>query len=410
MQLLCLATPVAMTGCGSLPSSGPSISMIESGAESKSQPGKYVLVTVDQQTMDVLEWQRGVQAAGKGSTSLNSSVADLGKGSISSHGMGQLSTAPIQKISAGDMVEVSIYTSGGGLFGNGQSATDGTQNPTENSETSLPPQLVDSTGEITVPHAGRIPVVGHTPHEVEGEITDALKGQAIMPSVIVTIQERRGSDLMTVAGDVRYPTRIAIPMSGLRVIDAITAAGGSTGRDYETTITILRGQNITTDNYADIVAIPSKNIFLQVGDTILVKTEPWTFTSVGAMGQSLHPFPRKELTAEEAIASVNGLNDDKANPEAVFIYRFESPELLKALGVAQVPATAFGVPVIYQLNLREPDGIFMARQFALRDKDVIFVGNAGSIGIIKALNIVGAITSPAISGLSATAGAAEAIH
>ena len=323
--------------------------------------------------------------------------------------MGQLGAAAAQKIAAGDIVGVSIYTSGGGLFG-GQSSPEGTENSSGNSETSLPPQLVDSTGEITVPHAGRIPVLGHTPHEVENAITDALKGQAIMPSVIVTIRDRRGSDLVTVTGDVKYPTRIAIPMSGLRVIDAITAAGGSIARDYETTVTILRGSNITTDNYADIVAIPSKNVFLQVDDTILVKTEPWTFTSVGAMGQSLHPFPRKELTAEEAIAGVNGLNDDKANPEAVFIYRFESPELLKALGVAQAPATACGVPVIYQLNLREPDGIFMARQFAMRDKDVIFVGNAGSIGIIKALNIVGAITSPAISGLSATAGAAEAVH
>jgi hypothetical protein len=46
----------------------------------------------------------------------------------------------------------------------------------------------------------------------------------------------------------------------------------------------------------------------------------------------------------------------------------------------------------------------------MRDKDVIFVGNAGSIGIIKAFGVAGALTSPAISAASATAGAATVIH
>jgi polysaccharide export outer membrane protein len=325
-------------------------------------------------------------------------------------GVELLGDAPMQKITAGDVVVVSIYTSGGGLFGGGEAPGGGVESTSQNTVTTLPPQLVDSSGALTVPHVGQIPAVGKTPYEVENEITAGLKGQAIQPYVIVSLQDRKGSDLVTVTGDVKTPSRVSVPQSGLRVVDAVTAAGGSTARDNETTVYVWRAGKISADNYRDILADPNKNIFLGVGDTILVKTSPWTYTSLGATGQTVHAFPTEQLTAEEALAGVSGLNDDKANPEAVFVYRFESPSTLKALGTAPQPVTADGVPVIYQLDLRQPDGFFLARQFNIRDKDIIFVGNAGSIGIIKAMNIVGSLTAPAIGGLSATAGAATIAH
>jgi len=403
LRLLGAVSVAALAGCVSLPNDGPSLSMIESGAENKSQPAKYVLIHVDQRVVDTMA-QKRMSTSGNTLSSANPPVGD-GNGASGD----QPGAAAIQKIAVGDVVGVSIYTSGGGLFG-GEGAAGGMESSTANSETRLPPQLVDSSGEITVPYAGRIPVVGFTSSEVENAIINALGKQASKPSVIVTIQERLGSDLVTVTGDVKSETRVQMPMSGLRLIDAVTAAGGSTGKDYETKVIILGKKNIREFNYSDVIALPSENVPLQVGDIVLVKTKPWSFISLGATGQTLHPFPTQELSAEEALASVSALNDDKANPEAVFIYRFESPEMLKALGAGPGPVTPVGVPVIYQLNLRQPDGFFMARQFAMRDKDIIFVGNAGSIGIIKAFNVVGALTSPAISGASTAAGASTIIH
>ena len=47
----------------------------------------------------------------------------------------------------------------------------------------------------------------------------------------------------------------------------------------------------------------------------------------------------------------------------------------------------------------------MAKQFAIHDKDVIFVGNAGAVGVLKVMTIVGALTSPIVTGLSAASGA-----
>jgi polysaccharide export outer membrane protein len=43
------------------------------------------------------------------------------------------------------------------------------------------------------------------------------------------------------------------------------------------------------------------------------------------------------------------------------------------------------IPVIYNVNLRNPDGYFLATKFQMRDKDVLYVSNATSVEIAKAL-------------------------
>jgi polysaccharide export outer membrane protein len=377
--------------------------MIQSGTDPKAGPPKYVLVNVNQDVLNAMQ-----------RTEATDSLHFANPGGSDAPGANVAITGPdVQKIRVGDVLGVSIYTSGGGLFGTEVPPTEGTvsSSTSQNSETVLPPQLVDSSGKITVPHAGRIDAVGHTPSEVENEINDALKGQAIMPSVIVTIQDRKGgSDLVTLSGDVKNPSRVTVPLAGLRILDAIAAAGGITGKDYNTEVTVLRGKGVHTYLYRDITTDPNKNTYLQDGDTILVQTKDRTYTTLGAQGQNLHLFDSETLSASEALASVGGMNDEQANPEAVFIYRFESPLAVKGLGMKPDPITGSGVPVIYELDLRQPVGFFIAKQFAIRDKDVIFVGNAGSIGVIKAMRIIGALTSPAVSGLSAGSGVSALSH
>jgi polysaccharide export outer membrane protein len=43
------------------------------------------------------------------------------------------------------------------------------------------------------------------------------------------------------------------------------------------------------------------------------------------------------------------------------------------------------IPVIYNVNVRNPDGYFLATKFQMRDKDVLYVSNATSVEIAKAL-------------------------
>jgi polysaccharide export outer membrane protein len=63
--------------------------------------------------------------------------------------------------------------------------------------------------------------------------------------------------------------------------------------------------------------------------------------------------------------------------------------------------------VIYNLNLRDPAGYFLATKFELRNKDVIYVSNSVSVETAKAMNyfrlVVGTINDPINSAISAYA-------
>jgi polysaccharide export outer membrane protein len=271
--------------------------------------------------------------------------------------------------------------------------------------TAVPNQLVDDSESITVPYVGRIKVVGKAPNEVESEIAVRMKGMAFNPYAVVTLSNRLGSDLVTVAGDVKAPHRIQIPLPGLRIADAITEAGGGTSKDFESVVTLIRGSSIRSSYLSEVLRNPSSNLYLKPGDTLVVRSWPWSYITLGAMGQAVRPFPAERVTVAEAIASVNGLDDHRANPEALFLYRLEHPDVLNKVGGSHHnSANPEGVPVIYQINLRDPKGFFLAKQFLVRDKDVLYVGNAGSTSVQKVMNVIGALTAPAMTGLGASAG------
>ena len=60
----------------------------------------------------------------------------------------------------------------------------------------------------------------------------------------------------------------------------------------------------------------------------------------------------------EAIAKVGGLTDGQADPASVFIYRGETREVAQLLGVDCSPFVGPIIPIIYNLNLRDPAGYF----------------------------------------------------
>jgi polysaccharide export outer membrane protein len=53
------------------------------------------------------------------------------------------------------------------------------------------------------------------------------------------------------------------------------------------------------------------------------------------------------------------------------------------------------IPVIYNINLRDPAGYFLAANFEVRNKDVIFIANAASVEVIKFLNFLRTIMATA---------------
>jgi len=56
------------------------------------------------------------------------------------------------------------------------------------------------------------------------------------------------------------------------------------------------------------------------------------------------------------------------------------------------------IPVIYRFDLRDPGGFFLASSFPVRNKDVIYIGNAAIVKFMKFITVVGATTSAASAG------------
>ena len=88
----------------------------------------------------------------------------------------------------------------------------------------------------------------------------------------------------------------------------------------------------------------------------------------------------------EALAKAGGLQDFQADPASVFIYRGETRELAARLGVNCDRFTGPIVPIVYNINLRDPAGYFLTTRFQMRNKDVIFASNNPTVDAAKAMN------------------------
>ncbi len=380
-------------GCTYLPSSGPSASRIEKEAQSAKYPESYQLIPITSEVVNTLarnsnKNERNSLSSLKAETVSHSSDSRLSF-RVSSLGVSKLPAVAPQTINVGDYVQVTIYETGGALFGS--PAPQGAAGTFNNQ---LPPQSVDESGSISVPFAGRILVKGRSPYAVEGEIAEKLKGKAINPQVIVAVTDRKGGNLVTVTGDVKSPMGYPLGFAGARVLDAVTASGGSIGKAQETLVSVIRGSVVRSDSLADITSYPSKNVALQPGDTVVAKNVPRTYLVFGAVGStSRHPFEADQVSLADAMAQSGGALDNRANPAAIFVFRVEPKTVVKKLGYEPKAVVGSGASVIYNLNLVEPKGFFLARNFEVQDKDIIYIGNASSVGLAKFFNVINSITT-----------------
>jgi polysaccharide biosynthesis/export protein len=257
----------------------------------------------------------------------------------------------------------------------------------------LPNQNVDTSGNISVPYAGAIRALGRTPSQVQKDIVDAIKNRAIEPQAVVSLVEQRTS-LISVLGEVNTPNRFPANYAGEHILDSITRAGGPKAQGHETWVMLEREGRRATAPFGALVYEPSNNIWTHPGDTIYLYREPQTFVAFGAVSantitggvQGVVNFDAWRISLAEGIGKAGGLNDNLADPSAVFLYRGETRQVAERLGIdcARFPGPI--IPVIYNLNLRNPDGFMLATKFQMRNKDVLYIANATSVEISKALN------------------------
>jgi polysaccharide export outer membrane protein len=83
------------------------------------------------------------------------------------------------------------------------------------------------------------------------------------------------------------------------------------------------------------------------------------------------------------------------DPSTVFLYRGETREVAKRLGIDCARCPGRVIPVIYKVNLGSREGRLLASKFEMRNKDAIYIPDATSDEIAKALTYFKQIESTA---------------
>jgi polysaccharide export outer membrane protein len=230
-------------------------------------------------------------------------------------------------------------------------------------------QRVTDQGTINVPYAGTVPVAGLDLTQIEQRIAERLKGKAQDPQVIVEFVADRSHTVM-VSGDVKNPGRVSL-LEGVRsVVDAINRVGGPAGGtpgspDNQLEVVVRRnGQVILTAQYSDLLA--GGDIPIQKNDEVVVRPNSRVFTVLGAVSKAGNvELTKANVSLLEALGQVGGLTDERANKTGVFVFR---------LGDIQNNPGARAR--VFRLDLGQPVSIFVAQQFGMQARDVVYVTNA----------------------------------
>lgn len=278
-------------------------------------------------------------------------------------------------ISAGDVLGIAIW----------ENVEDGILT-TAGAPATLDEIQVDGSGYIFIPYAGRIKASGNSPETIRRIITEKLASQTPDPQVVVRRLAGDGSTVTltgAVSGQGVYP--IERPT---RTLSAMLAkAGGVAVAPEIAKVKVSRGSQSGEIWFEDLFDNPKLDIALRGGDRILVEADTRAYTALGATGgQSRVKFETKTLSAIEALAQVGGLQSAVADPTGVFVFRNEPAEIAnQVLGRDDLIGPQ---RLVYVLNLTEPNGMFMARDFVIRDGDTLYATEAPYVQWTKLLSTI----------------------
>lgn len=362
------ALSVVVAACA-LPAAGPTAQQVENPLEGPS----FTLVKLDQRVVDILL-----------RTNPNSFAPKFqGRRYVASNALRR-----------GDSIAVTVYETGGtSLFG-APTANPAPTGTSPGTVTTVPPQVIEADGYITMPFVGRIRALDRTPGQLGQDIANALKGKAIDPQVIVTLVNN-GGNTATVGGDVAQPRPVALTLRGERLLDVIAQAGGARFPPYETYVRVVRNGQIGTILLQTVISSPNENIVVKPNDQIFLVRNPRTFSILGASQKvSQYTFDTDRVTLAEAVARSGGPIDQIGDPTGVYLFRYESWQVARLIWKDLPPQMLVDgrppefVPILYRVDLGDAGGYFLSQRVYLRDKDVVLFTNAEATQLQKALGIV----------------------
>lgn len=328
-----LGVSFVLSACGSvLSGAGPYSSSITSSSSGKDPNLPYKLVDISPETVH--------DYARKPSPPPSARVSNTDATTI--------------RLVGGDVIKVSISDSAeGGVFA-----------PLASGGTVFSHVRVASNGTITLPYVGTLKVSGYTLPQVDSAIRKLLIGSVATDPQVYSELVGDLSGSVLVAGAVKSPGRFSSLSGPLTILDVVNMAGGPVLEPHLINVIVRTGKQVYTLNYDEVLS--GGNRLLAPRSEVILERARQRFVAMGAVREpGLKDLPSRNPSLLEVLGSVGGLEENKADPQGVFVFRLN-----------QHPKAGEPAAEVFRLDMRKPESIFLARSFEVLPDDAIYVTNA----------------------------------
>jgi polysaccharide export outer membrane protein len=240
---------------------------------------------------------------------------------------------------------------------------------------SAPGFIVDSTGMVFFPYAGRVRLGGLTESQAAEVVASRISKVIKEPQVTVRITSFR-SLRAYVDGEVRLPGTQIFTDVPMTLPEAINRAGGVTATGDRSFVTLTRNDRTIAINLMQLqeLGINPNRILLQNGDMVTVRNREEN--KVYVMGEILRPSALQmrngRLSLSEALGEAGGPNLLTANTGQIYVIR----------------GTADGAPAVFHLNASLPTALALADQFGLHPRDVVYIDPVPLVSWNRVVNLI----------------------
>lgn len=226
---------------------------------------------------------------------------------------------------------------------------------------------VNAQGTIHLPFAGTVRVAGLTPDNARQAIEDKLRG--LMATAEVQIAVTPGQrNTVNVIGRVGAPGSYPLTGGPVSLLSLLSRSGGVASDAANPQVELMRAGHVYGISAARLLTDPRLDVAVRGGDQIVVQEDQRYFLTLGAAQTvARQPFTRDNLSALEALSISGGVSGASANPKGVLILRRYRGNAVRPDGAG--PGSS---RVVFTIDLTSADGLFAARQFAVRSGDVIY--------------------------------------
>lgn len=260
-------------------------------------------------------------------------------------------------------------------------------------QTTLPDMVVSPTGKIFVPYVGEVEIRNMTQPTARAHLQEQI--ESVLPSAQVQLAVVQGQgNSADLVGGVGKPGSYPLPSRNYSLLSLIAAGGGIQPGLENPMVRLLRAGNVYEIRADRLTANPALDTTLRGGDKVVVSEDDRYFTALGTTGrEAVVPFSRETLTAMEALSTVGGLSDSRADLKSVLVLRdYPAEQLVKPVDDSgYTDKGPLQEQVVFAFDLTSADGLFAARQFQINPKDTVFGTESVVTSARTVLGLIGSV-------------------